>query len=298
MTLFLAMILDALLGEPQWLWSRFPHPVVIMGKLIGWFDARFNSGNHRRFKGVLVVAILCLISTLIGHLVTFLPGNIADIIVIAILLAQRSLVDHVLAVAQALRTSLNQGQDAVAMIVGRDTAEMDQPAVSRAALESAAENLSDGVIAPAFWALIGGVPGILAYKMINTADSMIGYRTPKHEEFGWAAARLDDLVNLIPARLTAVLLWLPKRRGNWSAIRTDAKRHRSPNAGWPEAALARALDVALAGPRVYDGQLRDLAWVNGDAKRDADSSDIVCGVDALWSAWGLALGTVLVVALI
>lgn len=298
MTLFLAMILDAALGEPKWLWSRFPHPVVIMGNLIAWCDRRFNRGPDRRIKGVMVIVALVVGSALFGGLVTLFLGNLADIIIIAILLAQRSLVDHVSAVATALAHSTEAARTAVAQIVGRDTADMDPPAISRAALESAAENLSDGVIAPAFWALIGGLPGILAYKMINTADSMIGYRTAKYEEFGWAAARIDDLVNLIPARLTALLLWLPRRQGMWADIAADARQHRSPNAGWPEAALARGLNVALAGPRVYDGHLRDLAWVHESGDHNADQTDIARGVDAIWAAWGLALGAVLVIALI
>lgn len=286
MTLALAMVLDALMGEPQWLWSRLPHPIVLIGRVIGWADTRFNRARARRAKGAAVVATLVLGGWLIGWVIALIPG--ASVLAAAILLAQRSLADHVGDVAAALARGLPEGRTAVARIVGRDTSAMDTPAISRAAIESAAENLSDGVIAPAFWFAVAGLPGMLAYKAINTADSMIGYRTPRHEAFGWAAARLDDLVNLIPARLTALLLWLPTRRGDWHGIAADARRHRSPNAGWPEAAMARALGVSLAGPRSYDGRMQDFPLVN-DGGRVPGPSDIHAAVRALWMAWGLAL---------
>ena len=175
------------------------------------------------------------------------------------------------------------------MIVSRDTAAMDGPQVARAALESGAENLSDGVVAPAFWFLIGGLPGMLLYKAVNTADSMIGYCTPRHKRFGWASARMDDLLNLVPARLTCLLIALPSRLTDWRGILTDARRHRSPNAGWPEAALSRALGVSLAGPRSYDGVMRDLPWVNPADRHDTGPDDIDAGVALLWRSWRLAL---------
>ena len=216
----------------------------------------------------------------------------------AILLAQKSLVQHVEAVGDALRLSLSQGRRAVAMIVGRDTAALDEPAVARAAIESAAENLSDGVIAPAFWFLIGGLPGILIYKITNTADSMIGHRTPRHEEFGWAAARFDDLLNLIPARLTALLIALAHGWLDPAPILRDAPLHRSPNAGWPEAAMAVVLNVALSGPRSYHGEMREFPWVWPEGRRDIgpDAVDAACA--ALWRAWALMLAGVAVIALI
>jgi adenosylcobinamide-phosphate synthase len=170
---------------------------------------------------------------------------------------------------------------------------MTEEQVARSAIESAAENLSDGVIAPAFWFLVAGLPGLLVYKAVNTADSMIGYRTEKHRDFGWASARFDDLLNLIPARLTCLMIVaLSGQWARWRDILQDAHRHISPNAGWPEAAIARGLDIALAGPRSYDGQLRDLAWVNGDARREIGAAEVFRACDMLWRVWGLALGLV------
>jgi adenosylcobinamide-phosphate synthase len=185
------------------------------------------------------------------------------------------------------------------MIVGRDTAAMDGPAVSRAAIESAAENFSDGVVAPAFWMLVAGLPGILVYKAVNTADSMIGHRTPRYEAFGWAAARLDDVLNLIPARLTAGLIWLTRpRTGVWSAIIRDARLHRSPNAGWPEAAMARVLDVALSGPRSYHGETRAYPWVHPDGRMDIGPTEIDAAVAVLWRTWAILLVVAAIVAMI
>ncbi|MBD3664636.1 cobalamin biosynthesis protein [Sulfitobacter sp. TSTF-M16] len=287
--LFCALLLDAVMGEPRWLWDRVPHPAVLMGRLIGWCDAHYNSGKDRRAMGIAVVIALVILGGVLGSVLR-LFGPVIAVIVVAILLAQRSLVDHVRAVADGLRQSLPQGRRAVAMIVSRDTADMPADSVARSAIESAAENLSDGVIAPAFWFLVGGLPGIVIYKLINTADSMIGYRTPRHAEFGWAAARLDDLLNWIPARLTAALIALPGGvLGQWSAIREDAALHRSPNAGWPEAAMARSIGVALAGPRAYDGKLQQFAWVNGTGARVIGPPAIDAAITRLWQTWGVML---------
>jgi adenosylcobinamide-phosphate synthase len=296
MTLFLGMILDAIFGEPKWLWSRYPHPAVLMGRLIGWCDLRFNAGPARRDKGIAVLAGLVIGAGLLGLILDALPGKIVDILVIAVLLAQKSLADHVRAVADALRLSLGDGKRAVAMIVGRDTRDMDRPAIARSAIESAAENLSDGVIAPALWFLIAGLPGLLIYKIVNTADSMIGYRTPRHADFGWAAARFDDLLNLIPARLTAAMIWAVTRRPNPRGILADAPLHRSPNAGWPEAAMAHGLDIALSGPRSYDGQLRDYPFVNAGGEHDLTPDDIDRTVGVLWKTWAVMLVLALIAA--
>jgi len=294
-TLALALLLDAAFGEPRLLWSRWPHPAVLMGRAVGWLDTRLNTGTQRRLRGIAALLALVLGAGTIGLALAALPGIWADVIVGAILLAQRSLADHVRAVAAALRLSVAEGRRSVAMIVGRDTASMDQPAVARAAIESAAENLSDGVIAPAFWLLIAGLPGILIYKAVNTADSMIGHRTPRHEQFGWASARFDDLLNLVPARLTALLIWLTRpRAGVWPAIIRDARLHRSPNAGWPESAMAQILDIALSGPRSYHGQSRDFPWVHPQGRRDIGPDDIDAAVTVLWRTWAIGLGVALV----
>ncbi|WP_170333902.1 adenosylcobinamide-phosphate synthase CbiB [Ruegeria arenilitoris] len=285
-----AMCLDAALGEPDWLWSRVRHPAVVIGNAIGWLDKRLNTGSQRRLKGVFTVTLLVLAAFAAGKLLSLL-GPIIEIAVCAILLAQKSLVTHVRDVGETLRQSLPAGRTMVARIVSRDTTEMTEAQVARSAIESAAENLSDGVIAPAFWFLIAGLPGLLIYKAVNTADSMIGYRNEKYLEFGWASARLDDLLNLIPARLTCVMIIaLSGQWSRWAEMVVDARRHISPNAGWPEAAMARALGIALAGPRSYDGQIRDLAWVNGDARREIGAYEVFRACTMLWKVWGLALG--------
>ncbi|MEM9496901.1 MAG: adenosylcobinamide-phosphate synthase CbiB [Pseudomonadota bacterium] len=293
-----ALLLDAALGEPRALWSRLPHPAVLMGRAVAWGDATLNRGLARRAAGAGLVAGLVIAAAVTGAALSAL-GGIVETLVVAILLAQRSLMDHVAAVAQALRLSLGDARRTVARIVGRDTAAMTRADVSRAAIESAAENFSDGVIAPAFWFLIAGLPGMLVYKVVNTADSMVGYRTPRHEAFGWAAARLDDLLNWIPARLTALLLVLTGgQMRTWRAIRDDAARHRSPNAGWPEAALARTLDVALAGPRTYDGQRREFPFVHPYGRRAIGPVEIDRATGALWRAWAWATGIVAALALL
>ncbi|MDG1407830.1 MAG: adenosylcobinamide-phosphate synthase CbiB [Octadecabacter sp.] len=296
MALVLAMVLDALLGEPKWLWSRLPHPAVVMGRAVGVLDARMN--DDTRGAGAFAVSIMLVGAIALGLMLMVLPGIWAEVIVGAVLLAQKSLVEHVQRVGDALRLSLGEARRAVAMIVGRDVRDMDAPAVARGAIESAAENLSDGVIAPAFWFAIGGLPGLLAYKIVNTADSMIGYRTPKYENFGWAAAKLDDILNWIPARLTALLIWGITRRGSWGNIAADASLHRSPNAGWPEAAMAPALGVSLSGPRSYDGVIEDFDWVHAEGRKDAGPDDIDGAVDMLWKAWALGLALAAMIALI
>ncbi len=293
-----AMVLDALLGEPRWLWSRLPHPAVIMGRAVGQLETWLNTGTARRAAGVAAVSLLVLGAGLLG-MVLDLFGWPVEIIVVAVLLAQRSLVDHVRAVADALRMSVAEGRRAVGMIVGRDTAGMDQPDIARAAIESAAENQSDGVIAPAFWFLVAGLPGLLIYKIVNTADSMIGYRTERYQAFGWAAARLDDVLNVIPARLTALLIAVTHRgMQGWRTIASDARLHRSPNAGWPEAAMARALNVALSGPRSYDGTVQHFPWVHGFGRKDIGAQQIEAACAALWRTWGTALAFVVTLAIL
>ncbi|AKS44754.1 adenosylcobinamide-phosphate synthase [Octadecabacter temperatus] len=288
MALVLAMLLDAAFGEPKWLWDRVTHPAILMGRAVGWLDQRLNDRTRR--AGLIAVAVLTTVALMLGLILWAIPGIWVEVIVGAMLLAQRSLVQHVQAVGDALRISVSDGRHTVAMIVGRDVRDMDGPAVARSAIESGAENLSDGVIAPVFWFAVAGLPGLLVYKVVNTADSMIGYRTEKYEAFGWAAAKLDDVLNWLPARLTAILIWcIAPTRAPLANIRRDAALHRSPNAGWPEAAMAPALGVSLSGPRSYEGEMQDFAWVHPEGRKDAGPADIDAAVGILWKAWGLAL---------
>jgi adenosylcobinamide-phosphate synthase len=297
MALVLAMVLDAIFGEPKWLWDRVPHPAIVMGRVVAKLDAALN--NKTCGAGVLAVVVLVGAALVVGLIMAALPGIWAEVIVGAMLLAQRSLVQHVQRVADALRLSVSDGRGAVAMIVGRDVRGMDGPAVARGAIESAAENLSDGVIAPVFWFAVAGLPGLLAYKIVNTADSMIGYRTEKYEAFGWAAAKFDDVLNWIPARLTAVLIWsVAEQKASWRDIIDDAALHRSPNAGWPEAAMAPALGVSLSGPRSYDGAHETFPWVNPDGRKDAGPNDVDRAIGLLWKAWAMTLAVAVVIALL
>ncbi|QXT41494.1 adenosylcobinamide-phosphate synthase CbiB [Gymnodinialimonas ceratoperidinii] len=298
--LLAALLLDAALGEPRWLWSRIPHPAVLMGRLIDACDKRFNRGDaqERRRNGILTMTGLGLGAIALGALIAALPlGWLWQILIAAALLAQRSLVDHVEAVAIGLRRSLDHGKRAVAMIVGRDTGPLDEAAVARAAIESAAENVSDGVIAPAFWFLLGGLPGLLLYKIANTADSMIGHRTPRHEAFGWAAARFDDLLNYIPARLTALFIAVWHGAAPLRCAWEDGEKHRSVNAGWPEAAMAAALNLSLSGPRAYDGEMTSDPALNPKAPRNATAGDITAAVRVLWQVWIVGVAGVAVLAM-
>ncbi|MCW1949851.1 MAG: adenosylcobinamide-phosphate synthase CbiB [Octadecabacter sp.] len=297
MALVLAMLLDAAFGEPKWLWDRLPHPAVLMGRAVGWLDQRLN--DRTRQAGVITVAVLVFGALVLGLFLWAIPGIWVEVIVGAMLLAQRSLVQHVQAVGDALRLSASDARHAVAMIVGRDVRGMDGPAVARGAIESGAENLSDGVIAPVFWFAVAGLPGVLIYKVVNTADSMIGYRTEKYEAFGWAAAKLDDVLNWFPARLTALLIWcVANKKAPLANIRRDAALHRSPNAGWPEAAMAPALAVSLSGPRSYEGVQQDFAWVHPEGSKNAGPDDVDHSVGILWKTWALALAGAVVIALL
>ena len=285
MTLFLALLLDALFGEPKWLWSRLPHPAVLMGNLIGRATGVINHAPHQKPKGVILCIGLTGLAGLIGLLLAQL-GPAAEILVTAILVAQKSLMQHVQDVAQSLRLSLAAGRRSVSMIVGRDTAEMDAPQVARGAIESAAENFSDGIVAPVFWFALAGLPGVILYKMINTADSMIGYKNETYQDFGWACARLDDLLNWAPARLSAFGIWLMTGcRTSWDTIIDEAKLHRSPNAGWPEAAMAYALNISLSGPRSYEGNFEKFPWVNAAGHKNIGPVEIEKSVQTLWRTW-------------
>ncbi|MVA99695.1 cobalamin biosynthesis protein CobD [Nitratireductor sp. CAU 1489] len=290
---FLSLLVERATGYPDRLFTAIGHPVTWIGALIERLDRRWNrktdSTARRRQAGL---AALVTIAALAGGaglglqaLLMTLPASIALALaacLAATLIAQKSLDDHVAIVASALESSgLDAGRAAVSQIVGRDPDTLDRAGVSRAAIESLAENFSDGVTAPVFWLALAGLPGIAIYKAVNTADSMIGHRTPRHEAFGRAAARFDDLINLPASRLTALALVaaaaiLPNMSGRdaWRAVRRDAKNHRSPNAGWPEAAMAGALGLALAGPRTYDGVVVDDAVMGQGGRRSADASDI------------------------
>ena len=298
--LLLALALDWIFGEPDWIWRHIPHPVVIFGKLISGADKRFNQrryqGQQRRLLGAMAFFALMALSAIIGVGIGFL-GPIAELICLAILLAGRSLNQHIRAVAIALGDNINAARKAIGMIVGRRTDNMDEAEISRAAIETGAENLSDGVFAPAFWFLIGGIPGLLIYKMTNTADSMIGYRNPRYFAFGWAAARFDDLLNYIPARLTSLFIVSASMNAKGGvllsikSILRDSKNHASPNAGWPESAMAGSLNLWLGGPRHYGNRLRQATKLNGDGD-DATGANInhalVIMRTALW-LFGLAL---------
>ncbi|GEP10570.1 adenosylcobinamide-phosphate synthase CbiB [Methylobacterium gnaphalii] len=288
--LCLALVIEAAAGYPDRLYRALGHPVTWIGRLIAALEARLNRGSEarRRVGGVAALLALILLCALAAFMATMLAaafGRGISLLVLAILAAslpaQRSLHDHVARVARGLRTEgLAGGRTAVSMIVGRNPDALDEAAVCRAAIESLSENFSDGVVAPAFWLGLGGLPGGVLYKAINTADSMIGHRTPRHEAFGWVSARLDDLVNLPASRLTALLLIAAaaihrdaSASGAWRAVRRDAGLHRSPNAGWPEAAMAGALDLRLAGPRIYGDTRVEDAWM-GDGRAEAQPSDI------------------------
>jgi adenosylcobinamide-phosphate synthase len=285
----LAMLIELGIGYPEPVLRAIGHPVAWVGALIGRLDRSLNRDATtpiRRRAGIVTVAVVLgitgTIAFIIQHQVLRLPfGVFALAVVASSMIAQRSLYCHVADVAAALeKQDLGAGRAAVSHIVGRDTAELDAAGVARAAIESLAENFSDGVVAPVFWMVIAGFPGAALYKAVNTADSMIGHRTPRYAAFGWAAARLDDLINLPASRLAAFLLFAAaallknaRPAEAWRTVTRDAARHRSPNAGFPEAAMAGALGLSLAGPRRYGGVAVNDAFM-GDGRRDADAGDI------------------------
>jgi adenosylcobinamide-phosphate synthase len=309
---FIALLIEALVGYPEWLVQSIGHPVTWMGRLINLLDSTLNherlSRASCRAAGIASLLIVIGVTGGIAYILErSLFGLPLAVVVAALpastLLAQRSLYAHVERVATALeREGLAAGRKAVSHIVGRDTQSLDEAAVARAAIESLAENFSDGVVAPALWLAIGGLTGAAIYKAINTADSMIGHRTRRHEAFGWAAARLDDLVNLPASRLSALLLIAAAATTNraaaaeaWRAVMRDASHHRSPNAGYPEAAMAGALDLALAGPRIYAGvEIEDA--IMGRGRRAATSADIHSALVLFRRADALLIGLFAVAA--
>ncbi len=283
--MLVALAIDAAIGWPERLHRRIGHPVSWIGALIAALDRCWNrpqdTAPRRRLLGaVAALLVIALTAGIAAALQRGLPAGWPGVLLAGVLawplVALRSLDAHVAAVARPLaRGDIDAARARVAMIVGRDPARLGAAGIARAATESLAENSSDGIVAPIFWGALAGLPGIAAYKAINTLDSMIGHRTARYAAFGWAAARIDDLANLVPARLTALLLALAsaRPRAALACVARDARRHRSPNAGWPEAAMAGALGVRLSGPRRYADRVADEPWLNADAP-DPEAADL------------------------
>ncbi len=308
-----ALLLDVFLGDRHRFFFIIPHPVVLLGQTISWLETRLNRSyrpdSDRLIRGTILCLALCLGTGALGlaiHVLACvsLPFLILEIFLIYALIAQRSLFDHVRMVADALETGgIVAGRDAVSRIVGRDVTHLDENAVARAAIESCAENFSDGIVAPLFWALLFGLPGLMIYKTVNTLDSMIGHRSARYLYFGRFSARFDDVLNWIPARLSAFFIicaaFLTRKDNPRQAlltVRRDASRHPSPNSGWPEAAMAGALDLSLGGPRSYGSGPVEGHWI-GTGRTEAQISDIrralklysvACLLNALFVLAGLA----------
>jgi adenosylcobinamide-phosphate synthase len=303
------LLIERVIGYPAWLYKAIGHPVTWIGGLISWLDARLNTGANRRLKGIVALVLLVLTVLALGLLIIAITrripfGWVIEALLASTLLAQRELGRAVKAVADGLNLSLERGRSAVSHIVGRDPNALDEPGVARAAIESLAESTSDGVVSPLFWLLIGGLPGVLIYKAVNTADSMIGHKNERYLEFGWASARFDDLLNWIPARLAALVIagasFLTRRADPehaWTTALRDARKHDSPNAGWPEAAFAGALGLRLGGPRSYEGIEHDLPSF-GDGRSDLNASDILKALELYWTAMNLLLALTIAVGLV
>jgi adenosylcobinamide-phosphate synthase len=304
--LLAGLAFDAVFGDMPAVFSRIPHPVVLAGRAAAFFEARLNRPQRsRRERGIVTVVVLVGAAAAIGWVLNRIgrdgvTGAVVEALAIGVLLAQHSLYQHVAAVAQALaRGGLAAARQAVGHIVGRDPLRLDAPGVARAAIESLAENFSDGVVAPVFWYLLLGLPGLFAYKMANTLDSMLGHRSERYRAFGWAAARFDDLLNLAPAPLSGLFLSAaapfaghPRPGRALAVMLRDGRKHHSPNAGWPEAAMAGALGLALAGPRPYaEGDVND-PWL-GDGTPDATAADIVRALHLYSLACRLLAGLIL-----
>ena len=307
-----ALGIDALIGDPHRVYRRVPHPVALLGSLISAGERAWNRPRAKPIAaiaaGAALVVVVVAIAVLIAHAAHLLLAKVPlgawlEAVIASSLIAFRGLYSHVRDVANALARGLDEARDAVAHIVGRDPQSLDEAGVARAAIESAAENFSDGVVAPVFWGVLFGLPGIAAYKAINTLDSMIGHRSSRYLLFGRIAARLDDIVNWLPARLAGALfciaaLALPgaDARNGLRRMLADAPRHRSPNAGWQEAAVAGALNIALAGPRRYGEEIVDDAWM-GNGRRDVTAEDVHRAL-ALYLIAGLVLAAVLLLAVL
>ena len=277
LSILIGWVCDLVFGDPQ----RLPHPIVWFGRLIAFFEHRLNHGSHRRLKGALVSVSLIVCTFALTWFLRFSIFNfqssilfLFDSLVVFFCLAGTTLIREVRAVFLALDRSLEEGRAQVARIVGRDTSELTAQEVRTAALETLAENLSDGVIAPLFWFALLGTPGMLAYKMVNTLDSMIGYKTERYKDFGCWAAHIDDVANYLPARLTALLMIIGSLRiSNWKFVMKYGRNHASPNSGYPEAALAGILDCRFGGPHYYFGQLFPKPYI-GDNPRELTTADM------------------------
>ena len=315
--LIIALLIDSIIGDPDWLWQHVRHPVSLFARFVLYFDKLRRTSNTPatdKLFGIVVITALTLISILIGIILVNLLkdswwGIILSAFVASIFVAQKSLFSHVKQVCKALQgNDLEKSREQVSKIVGRDPKHLDKSGVTRATIETAAENLSDGIVAPVFWFIFFGLPGLLAYKAINTADSTIGYKNEKYMNFGWATARLDDWVNYIPARLSGLLIAFCAPCVNGSiktAFKTmikDASLHNSPNAGWPEASMAGVLGVALAGPRIYSTHKEDGNWINNTGRKEIGAVEIqntlrilisVCIVQFLFLALVLLILTLL-----
>jgi adenosylcobinamide-phosphate synthase len=303
-----ALAVDAVFGWPERLFRIIGHPVTWLGRLIEALDAAWNRDSDppafRRAVGVVATFATTALPVVLAWIVQAqLTTEWSRIVIAGILawpfVALRSLHDHVAAVARPLQSGdIEAARAAVSHIVGRDPSSLDEGAIARAAIESLAENTSDGIVAPVFWGVLFGLPGIVGYKAINTLDSMIGHRTIRHKAFGWAAARIDDLANFVPARLTGFLFAVVAQSPStaWSCMARDARRHRSMNAGWPEAAMAGALGVRLSGPRVYQGSVAEEPWLNEGA-RDPRAEDILAGLKLYRRAMILLAGALIILGL-
>lgn len=315
MLAFLSLVFELGFGYPDRLVKSIGHPVTWIGALVSRLDVALNrpeySPRERRIAGSIAALCIVLVPALAGLILEEVFGHgWIGLVICALIgssfLAQRSLARHVEAVASALESGgIEAGRTAVSQIVGRDPERLDEAAVCRAAIESLAENFSDGVVAPAFWMSLGGLAGGAGYKAANTADSMIGHKNDRYRDFGWAAARFDDLVNLPASRLTGLAIvaaaWtLPGTdwKAAWTSLRRDAPKHRSPNAGWPEAAMAGALGLSLAGPRIYGGVMVPDAYMGEGGSRDATPTDIRRALRLYWTADAMLIGLVAVFAVL
>ena len=307
--ILLAFVIDALVGDPKWFYRIIPHPVVVLGKLISKMESMFFGSEVDRDKRIALGASMSIAIILIAMAMGYVLADVLALhpigmvflaILASSLIAWRGLYDHVRDVMAGLDQSLEAGREAVSHIVGRDPGSLDESAISRAAIESLAENFSDGTIAPIFFFALLGLPGICAYKAVNTLDSMIGHRNERYEFFGKAAARIDDAVNYLPARLTAFLIFVAaclvngaNAKGALRAMLRDAPYHRSINAGWPEAAMAGALGIALAGPRSYNGVEVTDHWMNEEGTRKIGPQHIARALLLYRVAGGLIMASLL-----